>query len=235
MNPIQNKPDPCRFVPRAPATVLVFSPVAWLKLLFFLYAGDTEVGGFGISSLEDPLYVDDFHTVAQKTSPASVEFDDLAVADYFDACVDGGLQPDRFARLWIHTHPGQSATPSAVDEQTFDRVFGRNDWAVMFILSRTRQTYCRLSFAAGPRGQVLLDVAVDWNGWPQAALAEAIAFSKRVQGWVSEYGQNVHPEVPEPLAQMLFEEPLGWWDERELEEWAQRSGLALSEDGKVPS
>ncbi|HSZ59001.1 MAG TPA: hypothetical protein VK797_25395 [Tepidisphaeraceae bacterium] len=228
---IDNKPQRVHFLPRAPARVLVFSPLAWLKLLFFLYAGDTEVGGFGISSAEDPLYVEDFHTVEQKTTAASVEFDDVAVADYFDACVDGGLQPQRFARLWVHTHPGESATPSLIDEETFDRVFGRNDWAVMFILSRTRQTYCRLSFSAGPGGQLPLEVGVDWKGWPQAALEQAIDFSRRVQGWVSEYGQNVHPETPGPLAQMFLEEPLGWWDERELEEWAERSGFR--EEGKV--
>ena len=216
-----------RFIPRAPARILVFSPLAWLKLLFFLYAGDTEVGGFGISSVEDPLYVEDFHTIAQTTSAASVEFDDLAVADYFDACVDGGLKPDRFARLWIHTHPGESATPSAVDEETFDRVFGRNDWAVMFILSRSRQTYCRLAFSAGPGGQVPLEVGVDWKGWPQAAMQQAIEFSQRVQGWASEYAQNVHPELRPPLAQMYLEqESLDFWDEQDLEQWAAAAAAA---------
>lgn len=216
-----------RFLARAPSRVLVFSPLAWLKLLYFLYAGDTEVGGFGISSIEDPLYVEDFHTVAQTTSAASVEFDDLAVADYFDACVDSGLKPDRFARLWIHTHPGESATPSAVDEETFDRVFGRNDWAVMFILSRTRQTYCRLSFSAGPGGQVSLEVGVDWKGWPQAAMQQAIEFSQRVQGWASEYGQNVRPELPPALAPAYFaQEPPDFWDEQDLEQWAAAAAAA---------
>lgn len=33
------------------------------------------------------------------------------MADFFDRAVDQGLAPDRFARLWCHTHPGTSVTP----------------------------------------------------------------------------------------------------------------------------
>lgn len=37
--------------------VLTFAPLAWLKLQFFWHAGPTEIGGFGISSPKDFLYV----------------------------------------------------------------------------------------------------------------------------------------------------------------------------------
>ena len=38
------------------------------------------------------------------------------------------------------------------DEETFARVFGRTDWAVMFILARQGQSYARLRFHVGPGG-----------------------------------------------------------------------------------
>src|SRR5689334_14381541 len=72
--------------PRPPAPpALVLSPLAFLKLQFFLHVGDTEVGGFGVSrSPGDLLYVEDFVTVSQQTTCVTVEFDDAAVADHFD-------------------------------------------------------------------------------------------------------------------------------------------------------
>src|SRR4051812_33915806 len=54
--------------------VLVFSPLAWLKLQFFCHAGRTEVGGFAVSAGHDPLYLEQFVTVRQATTAAGVRF-----------------------------------------------------------------------------------------------------------------------------------------------------------------
>jgi hypothetical protein len=107
--------------------------------------------------------VTEFVTVRQKAGTASVAFDDNAVADFFDAQVDAGRRPEQFARLWIHSHPGESPQPSAVDEETFQRVFGRCEWAVMFIIGRTGKTYARLRFNVGPTAQVAIPVDVDYG------------------------------------------------------------------------
>src|SRR5580704_10346320 len=143
---------------REQSTAVTFSPLAWLKLLMFLHADDTEVGGFGISAEKQPLYIEDFVTVKQSVTAVTVAFDDTAVADFFDVCIDRGLTPARFARVWVHTHPGESPEPSSVDEETFARVFGSCDWVGMLIVSRTHATYARVSFSAGPGGSILLPV-----------------------------------------------------------------------------
>src|SRR5689334_10696210 len=72
---------------------LVLSPLCWAKLMLFLHGGETEVGGFGVSAAGDPLYLEDFVSVRQRVTATSVAFDDAAVADHFDACVDAGLPP----------------------------------------------------------------------------------------------------------------------------------------------
>src|SRR5215212_3827352 len=110
-------------MPRRPA-VLRFSPTAWAKLLFLRDAGDTEIGGFGISSRDDLLFVENVQLVNQACTWVHVEFDDEAVANFFDDQVDAGRRPEEFARLWMHTHPGNSPEPSGTDEATFTRVFG---------------------------------------------------------------------------------------------------------------
>lgn len=148
-------------VERAPT--LRFTPIAWAKLLYWRDRGGTEVGSFGITTEGDPLLVEDVCLVGQSCTAVSVQFEDTAVADFFDEQVDGGLSPDRFARLWLHTHPGNSPLPSETDEETFERVFGRCDWAVMFILAHGGRTYTRLSHHRGPRVAVTIDTCVDFS------------------------------------------------------------------------
>ena len=125
------QPSPNRFLQRQrrPSLRLTFAPLAWLKLQYFCHAGSTEVGGFAITAADDLLYVEDFITVKQQATSVRVRFRDEAVADFFDRCVDAGLAPQRFGRIWCHTHPSTSVTPSSTDEETFARGFGSCDWS----------------------------------------------------------------------------------------------------------
>lgn len=143
--------------------VLRFTPTAWAKLLYFRDHGNTEIGGFGISTADDLLLMEDFVTVKQDVTVASISFDDDAVADFFDGQVDAGKKPEQFARVWLHSHPGDSPIPSSVDEETFHRVFGSCQWAVMFIVARGGKSYARLRFNIGPGGQAVIPVEVDFS------------------------------------------------------------------------
>jgi proteasome lid subunit RPN8/RPN11 len=166
---------------------LRFLPTAWAKLLFLRDAGFTEVGGFGITSAEDLLLVEDIKLVRQVCTAASVAFDDQSVADFFDNQVDAGRKPAQFARIWLHTHPGNSPEPSRTDEQTFSRVFGPSDWAAMLIVARGGRTYCRLRFNVGPGGEMDLPVQIDFSR-PFPASDHA--------AWHEEYKANVEREEP---------------------------------------
>lgn len=158
------------------------SPYAWAKLLFLRDFGPTEVGVFGITRADDLLFVEDIKLVKQVCTSVTVRFDDAAVADFFDEQIDQGGRPEQFARVWVHTHPADSAAPSGVDEETFERVFGSCDWAVMAILARGGQTYARLRFNVGPAGTLLVPVEVDFSEPFPAADPEV---------WEQEYEQHV--------------------------------------------
>lgn len=121
----------------------------------------------------------------QYTTLVSVRFDDDAVADYFDRQVDLGRRPEQFARIWLHTHPGDSASPSHVDHVTFERVFGRCDWAVMFILARGGATFAQLRFNAGPGGALSLRTGVDYD-LPFAGSDH--------EAWAAEFAACIEPE-----------------------------------------
>lgn len=165
---------------------LRFTVDAWAKLVYLRDKGRTEVGGFGISAADDPLLVTDVRLVKQVCTAVTVAFDDAAVADFFDESVDAGLPPERFARLWIHTHPGACPQPSPTDEKTFERAFGGCDWAVMAILARGGESYARLRFAAGPGGELVIPVEVDFRAPFDAA---------DVAAWDAEYTRCVTEEL----------------------------------------
>lgn len=142
---------------------LRFSPTAWAKLVFMRDMTENEVGGFGITKPNDLLFVTDFVLIRQKVTIVSVSFDDGSVADFFENQVEQKRKPEQFARIWLHTHPGDSPNPSMTDEQTFDRVFGKCDWSVMFILAQDGSSYARLHFKAGPGGDLKIPVYVDYS------------------------------------------------------------------------
>jgi hypothetical protein len=170
-------------------TVLRFTPTAWAKLLFLRDAGDSEIGGFGIAAVDDLLFVQDVQLVKQACTWITAEFDDQSVADFFDTQVDEGRKPQEFFRVFLHTHPGDSPQPSMTDEETFARVFGRTDWAVMFILARGGQWYARLRYNVGPGIDVELPVEVDYSQPFEASDFEL---------WHEEYLANVFVPPPEP-------------------------------------
>ncbi|WP_417390508.1 hypothetical protein [Gimesia sp.] len=168
---------------------LRFSPYAWAKLIYLRDRGPTEVGGFGITEAADPWFVTDIVLVKQTCTDVTVAFDDAAVADYFDDQIDAGRHPEQFGRIWIHTHPGISARPSQVDVETFARVFGNCDWAVMFILARNGATYAELKCADRPKAEKL-SVGIDFK--PEFAASDQSA-------WEAEYLECVREEPLPPL------------------------------------
>jgi hypothetical protein len=213
MTPHHNcRPEPC----------LIFSPAAWLKLLYFCHAGDTEIGGFGVSSENNLLYVQDFITVRQQATPVTVRFMDDAVADYIDACCDRGLALARCDRIWCHTHPGDSAQPTTVDEKTFARGFADYDWAVMMILARSGETYARLAFNTGPTAEILIPVRVDWSTFPQSLASERPSLDAQVTAWREEFADNIMqvrlmpPQFPESGlggSPMFQDAQVPWWED----------------------
>ena len=168
---------------------LRFSPYAWAKLIYLRDRGPTEVGGFGITEAADPRFVTDIVLVKQTCTDVTVAFDDAAVADFFDDQIDAGRRPEQFGRIWIHTHPGFSARPSQVDVETFARVFGNCDWAVMFILARNGATYAELRHAGKPQAGKL-SVGIDFK--PEFAASNQSA-------WEAEYLGCVREEPLPPL------------------------------------
>ena len=79
---------------------------------------------------------------------------------------------------------GDIPAPSATDEETFARVFGGCDWAVMFILAQGGRSYARLRFGVGPGGALEIPVEVDFTAEFSASDHEA---------WAAEYAACVEP------------------------------------------
>ena len=193
---------------------LRFTPSAWAKLLFLRDLGPTEVGAFGIARSDDLLLLEEIQMVRQRCTETYVAFDDVAVAEHFEQQVDLGRRPEQCGRIWIHTHPGESAQPSRVDIETFQRVFGHCDWAVMFIVSRSGETYAELSWRHGGPASIRLRVEVDYS--------EPFPASDHEQ-WEDEYHSLVDPTTLEDPRLHDFED-----------DWQHLSPLGGDLDSRSP-
>jgi proteasome lid subunit RPN8/RPN11 len=176
VTPCDQKPE------RTRDAVLRFSPYAWAKLIFMRDAGDTEVGGYGITGTDDPMLVTDFMLVKQECTGATFEFDEKDSIDFLERMMDHGLAPWKTQNVLIHTHPGNDPTPSGTDEDNFDKNFSHPHWAIFFILAKEGKTYCRIRHNVGPGIEVELDCEIDYSGgFPKSNLT----------GWQKEYDDNV--------------------------------------------
>jgi len=192
---------------------LKFTPTAWAKLVYLRDLTKNEVGAFGISNKDDLLLIEDIKLVKQEVSTASVDFDDEGVADYFEDMVEAGLHPSQFARIWVHTHPGMSALPSFIDEETFERVFSSCDWSIMCIVSSDEEVYCRLRFSAGPGGTIKLPVVVDYS-----VPFNATDFA----AWKEEYDEKTE------VALVYVRTNLSWHQQQAIKDEERRKQKAIS-------
>ena len=230
--PEKTPQKPRRIVQPPTAPILRFSPVAWAKLLYFRDRQETEVGGFAVTSPSDLLKVEDFITVKQEVTVASVSFDDQAVADFFETQVDAGRKPEQFGRIWLHTHPGDSPVPSCTDEETFARVFGSCQWALMFVLARGGKSYARLRFNVGPGGSIIIPVDVDFGTpfGPSQQEAWEVEYKANIDTMTWTWGLDAHEPLgrdfgkPSVLASTLgrVSVPDDWMEELEAMEPAER-------------
>lgn len=168
---------------------LRFSPTAWAKLLFLRDLGPTEVGGFGVSAPDDLLFVQDMQLVQQRCTEVFVAFDDNAVAIFFEDQFELGRKPEEVGRIWIHTHPGCCPQPSPTDHETFERVFGCCDWAVMMIVARSGDTSAELHWRAGSASlpmTVEVDFTQPFAGSDQSSWSEEYRANVQAKSWPRE-------------------------------------------------
>ena len=98
----------------------------------------------------------------------------------------------------------------------------------MAIVSRSGSTYGRLRFSAGPGGQTVIPLTVDWERYPQELLSQEGQMDQRFADWLDEYGRNIHHK---PVLDLTLKEtthhPLTYLDQPDgLDELYDRQMLA---------
>lgn len=184
------KPAPELKRKKGKKTELRFSPLAYVKLLWLRDRGSTEISVFGLSRLDDLLYVEDVRLVKQKAGGASFEFDDEALSEYLYDMLQEGWQPVECMRIWIHTHPG-GTSPSSLDKETFDKTTKEADWGIMCIVGKDGEMTARLRISAGNHQlshELQLTPVVDWSG-PFKGVSQ-----EDVNAWDKEYKTLVEKE-----------------------------------------
>lgn len=96
----------------------------------------TEVGWHFLSDPATPFRFVDIIVPIQKVSAASVDFDVEAKSDLLVEMHGKGIAPSRWLPWWGHSHPGEGATPSNTDWETFDTTYTQPQVALMFIIGK---------------------------------------------------------------------------------------------------
>jgi proteasome lid subunit RPN8/RPN11 len=165
---------------------LLFSRLVWEKFVWMRDYGNVEVGGFAVTSPDDPLYILDFELVKQTVTSGSIDFDDNSMIDRMTRRgIDNGEDPETYQRIWIHTHPGQSADPSTVDYETFNKCYKAEPWAVMLILAKGGEVTASLRYNGAKFGVVTTQLGVHVEPWPDTPVLLPIP------AWIEEYNANV--------------------------------------------
>ncbi len=72
--------------------------------------------------------------------------------------------PENTIRIWCHTHPGNSASPSGTDWETFVERFEQTDFGVMFILAKQGAVTANLAIKVnGELAAVEMKTLIDWG------------------------------------------------------------------------
>lgn len=159
---------------------LRFTQYAWRKLIWMRDRQKKEVAGWAVTDPDDNLLVRDIAILPQIVTYATFDFDKQGMSDYTVRRVREGMQPNQFLRVWIHTHPGESAEPSTKDLETFRRDLAEYEWQVMFIIGETGKYTCtmRLRLENGLVAETALPVEMHMD-------------PAHVEEWEKEFKENV--------------------------------------------
>lgn len=171
-------------IERPNTATLRFTAYSWAKFNYLRDLNDAEVFCFAITDPTDPLLIKDLWVPKQKVTSASVDLDSEDLAIRYEQM--GETAPlSSFTRIWLHTHPGNSASPSGTDVDTQTKIFGTTEWSVMAILAKGGDFYSELMWW-GPGGSNQVRVKIPWQ----------IDWHEPFEGadpdrWSAEYIENV--------------------------------------------
>jgi hypothetical protein len=199
-----------------PRPRLAFAPLAWLKYNFFCHhnGGRTEVAGFGHHEVTGHrIRIVDFVPVLHRTASAAyVDLDAedrLRVMEEFAA---EGVDPAEVLRCWLHTHPGNSVSPSSEDWDTFSYYYDPDrgnayPYALMVILGQDGTCGCHMAVSSqrtGPDVSAVDRAGFQWVGeievdtpsaYENIRASAAAAEQGLLAEWESLYDTYVRPGI----------------------------------------
>lgn len=163
-----------------------FSPYAYQKVIYMRDKGGTEVSGFCITDPNEKDLITDFQLVKQACTSVTTDMDKEGMSDFLTNMAEQDIAPAECMRVWLHTHPGSSPSPSGTDEKTFSELLANFPYIVMLIIARGGAKFGRIGFTQGCGGYADVDWDVDWE-----IAGEAVDFEE----WDAEYEAFITEEV----------------------------------------
>lgn len=162
--------------------LLRFTAYSYAKLIYWRDLGQTEIGCYGLTETDDPLLITDLRMIKQTCSSVSVDFDKEDSIKFVEEMTDKGIPLWQTQRIFIHTHPGDSPSPSGADEENFRDNFSIANCSIFYILAKGGKDYTRMRFNVPPGIDVDIRTQIDYSLPFKASDHEA---------WKKEYDDKV--------------------------------------------
>lgn len=186
---------------------IILTPSVYCRLRHMAVHSANEIAAWGIA--EDPaqpLLVTDLFLPLQTNDPCYVEMDDDSINKHLCDSVMGGLSPEQVMRIWIHTHPGSSPTPSGHDNHTFNRLLETMPWIVMFIMAESGAVSATHGAANGHGiTRTSLKIQTDFSGslWEHTGLITPTTWTNIINA-VENAGTRSPYREPAPQSQSVW-------------------------------
>ena len=152
--------------------------LAWQKAKFWALEArrqfHSEVGMFGLVSVEDPFLIEDVFLSHQTTSGGHFDMDENSHAVTLDALDAAGVDVSRL-NAWVHSHPGTGKqSPSMTDLATIHRLLIKQHLLTVILDDQGNPGYGCVDVYT-PRISVLADVVRLQSELPEATRLAALA------------------------------------------------------------
>lgn len=205
---------------KAPNTTLWIPPNIYSQLMFYAFAVDAEVGGFGtvfFDEKENDITVGELFLVKQEVHQTECNLKAEGTAALYQELIDKG-EPEKINDIafWWHSHKNMQASFSSIDDDLM------RNWTAEYLVSLVINRDGKMSAQLMTKTPLLvvgdIDVEVNWFDIPE------------YDDWMQEVKEKVTKAIPAPkmVASTQSKNPQYKWADKEHTKWTEKGFQSMT-------
>lgn len=195
---------------KAPSTTLWIPPHIYAQLMFYAFAVDAEVGGYGtvfFDEKENDISVGEIFLVNQEVHQTECNLKAEGTAALYQELIDNGeAEKINDIAFWWHSHKNMPASFSSIDDDLM------RNWTADYLVSLVINRDGKMSAQLMSKTPLLvvgdIDVEVNWFD------------TSEYDDWMKEVKEKVKKATPKVVAGTQSKNPQYSWADKEHTKWA---------------